>query len=216
MIRSLSSPHNPIALFNQHVPAAFQEHTLRCLRQSYAQAYEHCDKEYPPEEAHDLRPHDRRAKFEAKWREIAKQFPELSATPERNKARNSHHTRVVCGPVVLTASAVDNPRTLVRKAAFRETYARDNQTYLFDSYPAPKPGAALYAILIHGPAMHNQGEPYFADIVFPAPDCQSYVDRIPLFEKFRDIAAQSTLHLTEEIIPDEAQPRLRAGKREEA
>ena len=202
MVNQSYDPQKPMEMFDQLMPVDFIKDTLACLRECYSGAHSRC-LDFPATEAHDLRPYYRKALFESQWRDVAKKH-QLKAAAKLNKGRNSFHTRIKCGQVVLTASSVPDPSCIVRHAHFRETYAQNNQPSLFEPQKTPSPDALLYAILIHGGV---KDQPGFADIVFPSPDCDRYLARIQLFQRYTEFAKKVTV--TEEIVPDTAAPRLR-------
>jgi hypothetical protein len=135
---------------------------------------------YPWEEAHDLRPHTRRAKIEARIRDLANTFPDVTATVEPNAAGTSYHTRIVSNNVILTVNCVQHPNDIVRYAEFRNSYA-NAQMNLFEPDEPPPPDGYVYAILIHGASKKNPKRPDFMHIVFPDAKCESYICRIDLF-----------------------------------
>ncbi len=205
-------PHKASRLFLSHVPAGFLRGSLRLLFNVYRTACAECSERHPPPECHDLLPHFRRALLEAAWRELAGRTEGVDAYTAGNAGRRSFHTVIRSGSVLLTASAVDAPKRLVRPAEFRQTYARSNQLYLFDHPLPPSPDADLYAILIHGPSddMFRLG---FAHVVFPAPECDRYLGRIDLFRCLGDVV-DGYGELREEVIPDALELRLRVTQRE--
>lgn len=201
-----------VGLFQECIPQKFLRDSLHCLFGVYATVFDDVKKSFPPWEAHDLRPHYRKAQFDSEWREVAKRHG-LAATPEPNWGRNCFHTRVVAGRVILTASAVRTPDEIVRYAAFRDSYARSNIRYFpileeDMGLPPPAPDDPLYAILIHG-AARGQKAPYFADIVFPAAEVKTYVARLPLFALFPDLVNAQAASIQEERIEDLIEPELR-------
>jgi len=186
MPESLEDARSPARVFLQQVPKAFMRDVLRCLYKCYEAAWEECAG-LPEEEAHDLRPHYRRALFEAGLRDVAQRYSTVKATTKRNRMRNYSHTYIRCGRVLLTESAVESPDQMIRRAEFRATYARYNQLFLWDK-PLPPPATApLYAVLIHG-ASTDPRQPLFARIKFPGPDCAGYIEGncIDLFEMFKE------------------------------
>jgi hypothetical protein len=204
-------PEPIIDLFEHEVPLPFINDTVRLLFEAYPRAFEVC-RSMPREVAQDYRGHLRRALIEERWPLVAQRHRSSGvwASYQSNQRRTSYFTQVVCGRVVLTQSCVDTPETIVRRAEFRNTLARSNQRDLFGDDPPPLPSDPLYALLIHGENQRRR-QPYFAHVVFPAPDCRSYLARIDLFalcHALVDPLLEPTVQ--EEIIPDEATPRLRA------
>lgn len=162
-------------------PADFIEESMRLYASDYRTAYDECAAFYPWEEAHDLRPHARRAKIEARLRDLANTYPGLSATVEPNITKTSYHTRIVSGNVILTESHVGQPSEMVRWAEFRNTYARSPQYHFFEEDAPPPEGGYLYAILLHGESKRNPKRPDFMRIAFPDAECKSYLYQIDLF-----------------------------------
>jgi hypothetical protein len=115
-IMAKAASTDPLQLFDDLVPKAFQRATLRCLLDTYTGVYTACEgaRNLPREESHDVRPHLRRSKFDAEWRAVAARFPSLTATVEKNVGKNCYHTLISAGRVRLTASAVDSDSTVVR------------------------------------------------------------------------------------------------------
>ncbi len=163
----------------------FLQDALSLLALVYRGAHGDCGFSHAEPEAHDLYPHKRRAMLEGQLRELARSHG-ITASAERNQAGTSNYTLLASNNVLLTANAVDNPNTIIRRAAYRETYARAAQLKLFGEEP-PR-GSVLYAILLHGPDMFNRARPEFAHIVFPDESCKRYVARINLFGRFSDLA----------------------------
>lgn len=165
----------------------FLRDTLRLLATVYRGAHEDCRFSHAEPEAHDLYPHKRRAMLEGQLRELAKSYG-ITASAEHNYGGTSNYTLLASDNILLTANAVDNPKTVIRRAVYRETYARAAQLKLFGEQP-PR-GDRLYAILLHGPDESNRARPEFAHIVFPDESCKRYVYRINLFDKFSDLVSE--------------------------
>jgi hypothetical protein len=114
----------------------------------------------------------------------------LRATVSKAVNSNWNHTEVRGGPVILTENSVQTPCALVEKAEFRMTLAQSSQLGLWEE---PRPdGTPLWVVLLHSkydgddPSKygHLPGSAYLA---FPAPDLESYVHEIDLFERYPDI-----------------------------
>jgi hypothetical protein len=167
--------------FRDAYPDDFIEEAMRLHASEYRTAYDECAAFYPWEEAHDLRPHARRAKIEARIRDLANSYPGMAATVEPNITKTNYHTRIVSKNVILTVNHVKHPNEMVRRAEFRNTYARSPQRDLFtEDAPAPE-GGYLYAILLHGESKRNPKRPDFMLIGFPDAECKSYIYQIDLF-----------------------------------
>lgn len=152
----------------------------------YEEAFEELALEYDPPELHDLLSHVRRAKFERDMRLLATQFG-LTGLAQRNLRKTSFHTRITAGSMILTASAVATPKTVVRHAEFRQTLARDSQLTLW-SDPDENAGAAYYSLYIHGPLVTPQGLSLpklgFAHLVFPDRFLTKYIGRVDLLTNY--------------------------------
>lgn len=191
--------------FLEAYPEDFLRGWLRTLFSGYREAHQECSRGYAEAEAHDLYPHLRRAKLEGQLRGLARSHG-IMATAESNRRNSSRYTLVRSGNVLLTASAVQDPNELIRRAAFRETFARESQLKLFgEQIPT---GTALYAILLHGPDLLNRGIPEFSHVVFPDESCSQYVARINLFDMFSDSIGHGGA-VEEEVVPDELDIHLR-------
>ncbi|MBI5827266.1 MAG: hypothetical protein HZB22_06030 [Deltaproteobacteria bacterium] len=202
----------------------FSESIIKCLFDVYPKAYDYCATHYSRQVAHDLLPHVRRAMFEDKLHEIAK-IQELETIRQINKTRNSHHTVISAGRIILTSSYTDSPHSIVRYAEFRKDYAQTNQDDLFRKYLS-EDNAPRYAILLHGDDGANKNLPTFACVKFPvyyeqSENYSSYIGNgIDLFSKHADLVEKlrpaitcdwfpSEQKLLEEFIQDTAQPVLR-------
>jgi hypothetical protein len=166
--------------------APFLRELTRRLGSIYEEAFEELSIEYDAPELHDLLPHVRRAKFERDMRLIATRFGHTGLA-RRNERKTSFHSRITAGNMVLTASAVATPQTIVRHAEFRETLARDNQLSLFVD-PTEDTGTAYYSLYIHGPLLTPTGLSLpklgFANLVFPGRFLRSYIGRVDLLSNY--------------------------------
>lgn len=184
----------------------FLQDAVRILAASYRGAHADCKMQFPAPEAHDLYPIVRRAMVEYQMRELAESYPEIAASAELNHGGTSYYTLLVSGSIFLTANAVENPNKTVRKAMYRETYARASQPNLFGE--PPEEGTILYGILLHGPDELNKARPEFAHIAFPNKDCSDYVGRVDLFGRFPELVRE-LWSIEEEVIPDELDMGIR-------
>ena len=179
----------------------FLRDSLRVLASSYRGAHADCRMQYPAPEAHDLYPIVRRAMVEYQLRQLVQNYyPEISASAELNHGGTSYYTLLASNNVFLTAHAVEQPNRTVRKAMYRETYARASQPNLFGE--PPEEGTILYGVLLHGPEELNKTRPEFAHVAFPNKDCSDYVGRIDLFGRFPELVNE-LWSFEEEEIPDE-------------
>ena len=100
---------------------------------------------------------------------------------------------------MLTASAVDGPREMVRRALFRNTLAKSPQMFLFDTNapPPPPPGAPVYGIILHGPPPKDQDQrfPGFVNVAFPDSECRYYIESVNLMDRFNVDYGQLVLQL---------------------
>jgi hypothetical protein len=89
--------------------------------------------------------------------------------------------------MILTASAVATPKTLVRHAEFRQTLARDPQLSLLPDADEGS-GIAYYSLYIHGPLVTPEGLSLpklgFAHLVFPDRFLTKYVGRVDLLSTY--------------------------------
>lgn len=186
------------------------EDFMRLIAGEYRTAYDECKVFYPLEEAHDLRPHVRRAKIESKSREIANSYPGVSATVEPNIHYTSYHTVIRSGPVLMTINHVNQPYDMVRTADFRNTLARDAQLSLLAPYKPPPVDSPLFAILRHGAAKRTPRRPDFMLVGFPDAGCKYYVCNIDLFSipRFRKLANE-LWPAKIEVVLDDLDLRLR-------
>ena len=195
-----------------------QQDILRLLANCYESAHQDCRLNHARPEAHDLYPHKRRAVIEGQLRELAGGYPEITAAAELNSKGTSFYTLLASGNVLLTANAVEHPNVIIRRAAYRETYARAAQLKLFGDGkqpPGQQPldGFLLYAILLHGPDPLNEARPGFVHIVFPDEDCTQYVTRINLFDRHASLVSE-LFPIEEEAVLGEPDIRLRPSAKE--
>ena len=204
-----------VRLFDDHVPAALLEASVKMLSDSYGASYAYCSQEFSEAEARDLYGHHRRATVEQSFRAIARRFDGIEADAIPNAADSYRHTRVVAGPVVLIECRVRAPRQLVSRALFRDGYAEDSQLSLFGASPPANPGSNLFAILLHGSDYRYPDRLAFAHVAFPNRECTVYVDTIDLLHRFPDLARTVVPNVAIELTARPA-PRLRPLSTEEA
>ena len=211
------TPTDLPAFLDEHVPRDLQQDLIvRCILKGYAEAADECLEKYAAEQAHDVRPHIRRAKIEQLLAGLPSQHHQIRAVTDTNDSNNAYHVRVNSGRVTFTVSAVDSPDTVVRQAVFRQTLARRYQLPFPEmgmEQPAPDPDALLYALIIHGPHKEDRDQrfPAFICVVFPTSDCSAYIDRLDLLARFRDLPELKAIPAIEQI-PD----ALRISVRETA
>jgi len=204
-----SSPEKIRVVFHGAVPDEFLVATGKCLLRAYREAFAYARENFPGEEAHDLYPQLRREMFERNWRIVAARRKDVLAEVVHNQAKNCFHTRITRGRVVLTASAVEAPNSLVRDAIFRKTLAESSQHHLFGGDRIPPEDALLYGIILHGPTgVGLVPSPSFIRIAFPSNELDEYIANIDLLVHLPELAAeiQSAVSPTKAI---RVRPRLR-------
>lgn len=191
-------PEQLEAVFFANVPEQFCRRSLRMIFDARRLAYDHCRAEFPPSEADNVRPWYTRGKVESQLRGVADLHGSdgLTHAVVRAPGTNWNHTEITAGRVLLTAGAVQTPCGPVNKAEFRLELAQSNQPTLFEdsSY-----GTKIYAMLLHSsyrsPSFADQKKyghlPGSAYLAFPAPDLDSYVHAINLFDRYPDIVEQN-------------------------
>jgi hypothetical protein len=184
----IDSMHDPISIFDAEIPSEFLRDTLRCLKNCYREAHKYCRLRYPWQVAHDHLAYRRRTEFEKEWPMVASKYSEMSSGFFPNAAKNCFHTRIDCNRIVMTCSFVDQKLKTVRRAIFRDTYARSIYNYLFEEMKPPSPSAeaSLYAILMHDAAGKGQSDLCVAKIIFPDP-AGEIVASINLVDRFPDV-----------------------------
>lgn len=206
--------------FDMNVPIEVQEEIVRTVFSGYRKAYDTIvESDYKAPQVKDLYPYARRAMIDSHLSQLPARVPHIKSVESvvnRNVARNSHHTLLVVGNIVLTASAVPSPSELPRESIFRQAYANpqsqfciddDNMLMVLDKMPLPS--EQLYAIITHGP--FDRGAPHlpgFIRIVFPDRLCVSRIDDdIDLCIRCSDFV-KKILQADTEVVTDEALPKL--------
>lgn len=148
---------------------------------------------FDPPERHDVIGHIRQALVNQGLRAVARRHS-LEAEPIKNVAKNSFHTEVRVGRVLLTTAQVQSPSQVVREALYRDTLAELAQGSFFDK-PKPSKDALLYAILLWGVHKNLPTAPAFAHIQFPASSFVYVGGGVDLFRKFPTVvqAAMPTI-----------------------
>lgn len=183
----------------------FLEDLIRLLFSAYRGAFHECSKNFPAQQAHDLRPILRRSMIERDLKPLAESHGLVVSVVQTTKGK-SFHTEVKGKNVVLTVSAVDTPQSMFRDAVFRQNLARA-QMHLFDeNCVADNP--PLYAVLLHGPH-RKQNQPRFGVVAFPQPDCKNYITKLSLFSKFPQVIEQLTTKATVERIVEPKPGKLK-------
>jgi hypothetical protein len=169
-----------MAYIEQHFPRGFFVRLMEEFELDYSDALDFCLRRFEREEAMDLLPYERRARNETSLRVVAREFEHrgITASAVPNITNSNYHTEVVSGPVVLTASFVQNSRAVVRMADFRGTLAQNKQQSLIA--PQPSSGDRFYALLIHGnkriEKMRFHGALGFFELAIPNDLCNDYLD----------------------------------------
>jgi hypothetical protein len=186
-----------VNLFFNDMPEDVLLDTARCAIGAYQEAYKYTRDNFPGEEAHDLYPILRRSMFERNWRSRLIRNKALTVSVEVNAAGNCYHTLVGCGRVIMTASAVERPSEMPRDAVYRKTLATPSQIELFDEPEEVDEDAPLYAMLLHGPLGAGLLQsPMFLHVGFPTADCENYVTRVNLAERFPTLATELSIKPT--------------------
>ena len=210
------SPYDPTGIFDLHISAAFLEDSVRCLFDSYQRVHQECKSRFPWQEAHDVRPILRRADFEYRWRMVAQRYSGMIAEVASNNAKNCFHTRIKYGQVIITQSYVDAYVKTIRKADFRDGYARSDAAYLFPDMnpPAPAKSSPVYAVMMHDSDPMDPSRPHYVDIVFPNPLGGPFLARIKLAKRYPDLFAVPVV-VAEEVVEDTLQPVLRKDAKQQ-
>jgi hypothetical protein len=198
-----------LELFNLVVPKEFLTAVAGRMGWIYKTAFRQCD-QLEKEQAQDFRPYMRWILLESELRKLARKHG-IAEAAKMNCAKSQHHVEVSAGRVIITASAVDTPIQVPRRAIFRDTLACDNSLWLFPEFapPAPPDDAPLYAVLIHAPKADDQRAPWFANIRFPLPDCKKWATgKIELLKDFTS-ARDAKETFEEERVEDQVLTQLR-------
>jgi hypothetical protein len=210
-IRSLlrSTVDNPRSPYVQSFLAQVEDAFLRDILDGVIKQYQDVGKTaeqlfVAETERHDALPILRRGFIEQAVRSIAERHG-LDTVTTLNEGRNCYHVEVRTGNVVITQSAVADPKTVVRHAIFREALAIEYQLLLFDdSQEKPNEARSLYAVLIHA-ADPKTGLPGFVHIAFPSQDLSRWVGRLDLLGYF-GMGAQA---LAAPVDPTKPSPKIK-------
>lgn len=208
----------PRAFFNYYVTPEVQEELVRIIFRGYRHSFDELlQASYKDEQIHDLYPYARRTKIDGYLGQLSSRFPEVSTRIQLNKARNSHHTLVILGNIICTASAVEYPTDLPREAIFRNIYAgsqiefdiKEDENILKILNDLPPPDARLYALIIHGPVNTSvRNLPGFIRIAFPGRHYFTRLDDdIDLYAKYKDVTEEMSREGTE-VIEDKVEVKL--------
>lgn len=155
--------------FLAEAPPGLTGDLLRVVLAAYPMAFAQAE-QYPFEEAHDLRPHIRRAAIEASMSALSVEHAVI-VTSTRNSTGNAFHKEVFFGRVILTHSMIPTPESRIPDARFRQSLARNCNLPMFREFAEPPSAddALLWAVLVHGPA-EDQRVPAFVRLAFPLAD----------------------------------------------
>ncbi|HSW76249.1 MAG TPA: hypothetical protein VLG50_04365 [Candidatus Saccharimonadales bacterium] len=152
------------------LPARFVSELIGASRWAYRDSYEavYSDNNYDEPEKKGLLPYVRRARIEKKIREVALDAG-LTATVEKNSAKNTEYTLIKSGRVALTVSKSFDRGSLPALARFREQYSSINQhaaqIQMLPVLSMPFE-ASLYGVIIHGSSNLSHNELGFLQIGF--------------------------------------------------
>jgi hypothetical protein len=211
MTANQRNPFDPVSMFNDVADMPLQRELLHGVMAEYAVSYTECAERFGLSTLDDVLPHYRRGKIEELLVELAGRTRGCTVKTRRNEAGNCSHNLLFIGErIALTQSKVDDRHQLPRDALFRGTYARLPQTLLAfmhdDTTDAHTEEEVLYGMVIHSPS-DVKCLPWFVDIVFPDPVCESIVGAIRLMEKFPDVVQQ--IVPAEEVVRPQIDQKLR-------
>ena len=141
-------------------------------------------------EAQYLLGHQRRALFEATFRESARlhglPFSMKRTTDERGHAHGCYHVRVIVGRFAFTQCHVQSPGAFPKSSRSREQYSQINehaaQVLLFPTDSIPRE-EELYGIIIHTKHRDNKREIQSLAVGFPNSEFTAWIQEpIPLAE----------------------------------
>jgi len=182
--------------FFEQVPQTFAGSLLRVVFTARQLTWDHCQAEFPKEEADNVRPWYARGKIESLMREAAELVDGMSSRVVKASGSGWNHTEITSGSVLLTAAGVQTPCGSVNKAEFRLGLAESNQYSLFEDEDKEGDGS-LYALLLHSPYHPTSPDdkqkfgylPGSAYLAFPAAGLDSYAHTINLFDRYPEIVA---------------------------
>ena len=190
---------SPSIFFDSHFPRRLQRGILRVVTVAHHAAYRSVRSRFEKFTAHDLIGHERRAYVEQDLYAFAKRYSLTNSRPRMNYTKNSFHVELVHGSIVLTASSVQSPEQMVRKAVFRDTLARDPQGHLYENeVSSPDPDSLLYGIILYG-ALPEERFPSFVNVAFPDQECSRYLgDSVSLMDRFQNKYSELIVRLRRE------------------
>ena len=178
------------------------------------------DGEYTYHTAHELYGYERRSRVETILQELRNEFGGVEVASASNR-RGSYHTLIMLGKekMLLTASAIPQPRQMVRSAKFRKKYvamAVGNTDALQTSFKVE--GGELeveefdrtaidqgwiYGIILYSPSRTRRYLPGAVDIGFPHRLSTTYAGYIELKPaELRPAPAEPVVTVEKEPIPD--------------
>lgn len=124
---------------------------------------------------------------------VAREFSHrgVQAGPARNATESAFHREMRAGPVVLTASFVEGPETLVDRAEFRSTLAKTRQLQLNGiSDGGDASVGSFFGLILHGVkrvgAKRYWRELGFVRLAIPNRDCTRYLASYDLVTRYAD------------------------------
>ena len=182
-------------LILDQLPESFLKRATSALFWAEKNAWDRCKKDFAETEAVNVRPYERRGKFEQYLRDAAEFTPGLTASVQKSDRSAWNHTEIYAGSIVLTENVVATPGALVKKAEFRATLASGNQLSLFENDDEEDEASRLFVVLIHSRSQwetrderthfgHLPGSLYLA---VPSPDLSCYLHKMNLFERYPGI-----------------------------
>lgn len=199
-------------LFLATTPKAYWQAVLRLMERAHGDAWQLSRDLFPSEYAGFAPPvywSIRRALIEAGLLNLAKRFPEITATEEENAAHNCVHAAVRCGHFHVTLARADEPGGSARPALFRDQLAMSYQLRLPFADETETPlviSGTQAAFLQYGPA-RDPRHLGFAEIVFPSDDTKRILGRLNMTEHY----AAPVVEVPMETIA-QPMPQLRGGR----
>lgn len=189
------------------IPQKFFRDVMNDLHSSYKVSYEYI-KNYSHSTAKDLLPHLRRANFEDKIPQTARNH-NLEAYSVLNKTRNASHTEIITEvdskKLIITSLAVPDRfnTSKLRAAQFRKTLAEESQLFLLPELNEFMGlGDGYYGLILHGANYESRDKVDFAYLGFPTANCKEWYGNYNLLELAGMVSDT-------EVINDNAIPKLR-------
>lgn len=152
-------------------------------------------------------------------RGLVDRHPEMSGDDRRTSSGGYTYFELSCGPVVMTAHAVEAHNTPPRHAEFRQSLSECNLE-LFEASartgsnnPLCGEDGQIYAEIIHAPHPKDFGVPAFINIGFPDPSARRFLCHLELFRMFPDVYARLRGVALEEVVEARMVLRRRPARR---